>query len=40
MHKEVDHGRPSRVGLAEVGKDGYEDGQMMIPSGNRYFGGL
>ena len=31
MDEKVDDRRPSRVGLAEVGEHGYENGQVMVP---------
>ena len=35
MDEEVDDGRPSGVGLAEVGEHGYENGQVMVPDVDR-----
>ena len=36
MDEEVDDGRPSGVGLAEVGEHGYENGQVMVPDVERW----
>ena len=36
MDEEVDDRRPSRVGLAEVGEHGYENGQVMVPDVERW----
>ena len=36
MDEKVDDRRPSRVGLAEVGEHGYENGQMMVPEVERW----
>ena len=35
MDEKVDDRRPSRVGLAEVGEHGYENGQVMVPDVER-----
>ena len=35
MDEEVDDGRPSGVGLAEVGEHGYENSQVMVPDVER-----